>query len=527
MRSLRWCLAVAPLLTACWRDASSSLTVRMPDPRTLAVTDSLQGLTGPQRDSLHHMSEGDEFIPVAWLVALENPATGKLFLDDVERFGMLRDPADPYGLPIGLSASEPRDVGELAGKMVGFSCAVCHTGHLTYRGTPFLIEGGSGTVDAEGFERELMAAMDSLKHPSRFAAWLTRVREVRASGDTGLKAQLPSFDEFAKLFPKLKARLASFGAVRDLLEHTERTPSGYGRIDAFGTGRNLLFPDSKVPLTAPVRYPVTYDAYRHTWLHWDANTNSIIERNIGQAIAAGAIVDPVTKHSSLLPMNHYALEELSARIVPPRWPVAIFGAIDTVLAAEGRALYQQQCVACHALRAGTDTERDTLISYKDVGTDPQRATSAAIPLKGGGLYPVVAGEFLRVVKDTAFRQSGIDAAQQAKLEGNRARSEWRVTQSYAARPLTAIWSHPPFLHNGSVPTLHDLLLPPSQRPATFTLGHHEFDPVKVGLAATGPMRGPPFTFDTGLTGNSNAGHLWGTTLSDAQRKALLEYLKTL
>ena len=50
--------------------------------------------------------------------------------------------------------------------------------------------------------------------------------------------------------------------------------------------------------------------------------------------------------------------------------------------------------------------------------------------------------------------------------------------------------------------------------------------MKVGLAATGPMRGPPFTFDTGLTGNSNAGHLWGTTLDDQKKAALLAYLLT-
>lgn len=519
MRIASWYLVAVTCCLACRAEA--------PPPaqsRPLAVTDSLQGLTGPQRDSLHHLSEGDEFIPLVWLQSLENPATGRLFLDDVERFGMLPDPASVEGLPLGLSANAPRDVGLYSGRMVGFSCSACHTGHLTYRGADFLIEGGSGTVDAEGFEHELISALDSLKDARRFAAFFERVRARREDGDT---IERPNLAELLELFPKLKARMASFSAVRTLLAQTDRTASGYGRIDAFGTGRNLLYPESAIPLDAPVRYPVIYDAYRHKWLHWDANTNSIMERNIGQAIAAGAIIDAKTKRSTLLPLNLYALEGLAARIVPPRWPAAQLGAIDTTLAASGRAVYMQHCERCHALRASGPTERDTLLNWKDVGTDPRRATSAAVPLKGGGQYPVVAGELLREMKDTAFRQSGISAAQQAVIEGNRANSVWRVTESYAARPLTGLWSHPPYLHNGSVPTLDDLLHPPSQRPQTFLLGHHEFDPQRVGLAATGPMRGPPFTFDTRKRGNSNGGHLWGTDLSDAQRKQLLEYLKTL
>jgi hypothetical protein len=100
--------------------------------------------------------------------------------------------------------------------------------------------------------------------------------------------------------------------------------------------------------------------------------------------------------------------------------------------------------------------------------------------------------------------------------------------AYKARPLEGIWATAPYLHNGSVPTLYDLLLPPAQRPAKFAVGTRNFDPKKVGYDTTPGAPGNSFTFDTTLTGNSNKGHVYGVgALSDTQRLELLEYLKSL
>jgi mono/diheme cytochrome c family protein len=97
--------------------------------------------------------------------------------------------------------------------------------------------------------------------------------------------------------------------------------------------------------------------------------------------------------------------------------------------------------------------------------------------------------------------------------------------AYKARPLDGIWATSPYLHNGSVPTLWDLLQPPASRPRTFHVGSRELDPQKVGFETTPAP--DTFLFDTTITGNSNAGHTYGTTLSDDERRALIEYLKTL
>ena len=97
--------------------------------------------------------------------------------------------------------------------------------------------------------------------------------------------------------------------------------------------------------------------------------------------------------------------------------------------------------------------------------------------------------------------------------------------AYKARPLDGIWATAPYLHNGSVPTLRALLTAPALRPKTFFVGSRDFDPVNVGFdTAAGPDR---FRFDTTITGNSNAGHDWGTSLAPDDLEALLEYLKSL
>ena len=100
---------------------------------------------------------------------------------------------------------------------------------------------------------------------------------------------------------------------------------------------------------------------------------------------------------------------------------------------------------------------------------------------------------------------------------------------YKARPLNGIWATAPFLHNGSVPSLWELLQKPEKRITQFWVGDREFDPVNVG-----------FNTDKGLSefnvlgenghiqkGNSNQGHVYGTLLSDNQKWKLIEYMKTL
>ena len=121
---------------------------------------------------------------------------------------------------------------------------------------------------------------------------------------------------------------------------------------------------------------------------------------------------------------------------------------------------------------------------------------------------------------------------QARL--NRCMTEKSEILGYKARPLTGIWATGPYLHNGSVPNLHQLLLPPEQRVAAFRVGTREFDPKHVGYSTDEAAPGNTQVFSTvdaqgrPIPGNSNAGHDYGNgRLSEAQRLALIEYMKKL
>lgn len=120
---------------------------------------------------------------------------------------------------------------------------------------------------------------------------------------------------------------------------------------------------------------------------------------------------------------------------------------------------------------------------------------------------------------------------------------------YRARPLDGVWATAPYLHNGSVPTLHDMLTPQHDRPTIFCVGSGEFDPVNVGIPVPSASSDKAISCATGLTqfdatglGNSNLGHSFegtesdktklpagiiGRGLSNDERNALVEYLKTL
>lgn len=94
---------------------------------------------------------------------------------------------------------------------------------------------------------------------------------------------------------------------------------------------------------------------------------------------------------------------------------------------------------------------------------------------------------------------------------------------YKARPLNGVWSTAPYLHNGSVPTLAELLKPASRRVVTFHVGSLEFDPVNVGFISD-----PAFpVYDTKVTGNHNTGHEHGSQLAENEKLDLIEYLKSL
>jgi hypothetical protein len=449
---------------------------------------------------------------------------------------------------------------------VGFNCAACHVAELNYHGKHVRIDGAPAMVNLQGYQVEMKESLDAtLNNPAKLLALIVAMEKTQNTPDMPVAANTgayagepdlqsagnvqtapnadPSFHSVSSAAADA-AKPAAPGAFRDRLKtdiailkarlaHLQNgkllvdgTVPGPGRIDAFGAARNLLFPQYAVKMQSPVSFPFIWNVpdnigrkpEEFKWIHYDGNTNSILERNIGQALGMGAVFDPNTYESTLRIGNLHELEVLTHKLQPPKWPAEVLGAIDESKAQQGEQIFNQKCAACH---------QDKMIAQMQVGTDPNRANSFGQPV-GTMPFPKAISPILGGLKKRAFADDGISPAEQAAMDANPV--IWRATAQYLARPLNGIWATAPYLHNGSVPTLDDLLHP-DRRPAKFAVGNREFDPLRIGyqgdVTATGPNI---WIYDTAQPGNSNIGHsgeAFGTTLPEDQKAALLEYLKKL
>jgi hypothetical protein len=216
--------------------------------------------------------------------------------------------------------------------------------------------------------------------------------------------------------------------------------------------------------------------------------------------------------TSVLPLIKQDFQNVIEHLRPPKYPYPI----DLALAEKGRELFYSDaigCDRCHGVYDNQGNVRWTGI-HVDVGTDPARVE-------------VVNDGFL-----AAFASSPLASEGQLKK-----------SEGYAATPLTGVWANYPYLHNGSVPTLHHLLGPASERPRIFSvMAARRFDPECVGQQLypndpSNPMSEAALEsqfaddrnwFNADRPGSDNQGHdFWSHIQTDENRRALIEYLKTL
>jgi len=357
-------------------------------------------------------------------------------------------------------------------------------------------------------------------------------------------------EEHLEVVRHIVYRLDYMKARHWLQQPGNRLRAGYGRADDFGTARVELFgginPRNLRPVNAPVSVPPLWNVQHYAWIHWNSNTNSIIQRSMGEAIGVGATFDLATRKTSVNIWNQMQMELEVHKLTPPAWPVQVFGAIDQDRAARGKTLYQAHCQKCHSPlgRDGNGLIVHRTFTLEEAGTDPadSRNFDQLVWLANGN-QTSFAGMIRDLLEDLQHQAREDKDHPSMKilmntLEQQRLPVKWRDTgrdvgQVYPARPLQGIWATAPYLHNGSVPTLYHLLLPARQRPVHFEVGQQDFDPVHVGFEIRPDRirrhpRRPTYVLDTNIPGNLNIGHEgedYGTSLSDEQRFDLIEYLK--
>jgi hypothetical protein len=293
--------------------------------------------------------------------------------------------------------------------------------------------------------------------------------------------------------------------------------------------------------------------------------------------------------SSVKAHNLRQIEDRLWKLWSPKWSDAVLAAglppINPELQARGEYLFDRKCASCHALIDSRSPDR-RIVAHMDkvetAGTDPTMARrSVAYEGYSGilrnqyvtvGTYPMLldtrapvaalltsATQNVVATPDpdkwffTRFADWAVDLIR--GIFSNKIKSSVKSgdyipdttaapvdsLMSYKGRSLNGIWATAPYLHNGSVPTLYDLLLPADPkdgdppgtqyRPKTFMVGSRELDTEKVGFksdASKYPAGSPAFKFDTAVPGNGNAGHEYSTReLTDLDRRALVEYMKGL
>jgi hypothetical protein len=493
--------------------------------------------------------QGSEMMPWSWFVNLEKADGTGPFTDRLEFFGFIPNPAG--GLPIGIAKHTDKSGIDWAGP----TCAACHVGLWQYNGKRILVDGAPGMVDFDAFFSALTDALSAtVNDPAKLQ---------RLTAKTGASAD------------QIRAQLARFEARRRMNNTSLR--GGYGRVDAFGQIFNQVAvalvgnpPEAAREPNAPVSYPCLWDIAQHKFVQWNGSAPNLgvkgdgsMLRNIGEVIGVFGEVD--STNIGFLPRFPSSVnldgikkvEDWVSNLVSPAWPSDILGEIGDV--SKGRKIYadaKRGCIGCHAVLS-PKTNRPypipiTMTPVAQVQTDSTMLdnfgrtapslrlekhlllTNPRDPLETfGPTAPVVmftqyfatgALSDLESKDPLALSKSILDSLK--ALEAGQS-----PPRSYKARPLNGIWATAPYLHNGSVPNLQDLLTDPPQRVTSFCVGDHSFDPVAVGVPAAAKSaatcRDGSSRFDATLTGNRNTGHPYGTTLSADEKRALIAYLKSL
>jgi mono/diheme cytochrome c family protein len=377
--------------------------------------------------------------------------------------------------PIGISRRS------LGVERMGVNCAGCHTGAVREApGAPQRVIPGMPNEQLD-FERYIQFLIGCLRDPR-----LTGDAVVAAMRRHHPVSAVEALVYRTIVVPQARREAEKRAAGFDW--YADRPPFGPGRLDTPNSLKRLL----NVPITpdsvGTVELPAVWNQAARTtrWRHWDGNSPSVAERDHITALITGAT-------ESSMDQDEVAwIEGWLSTLAPPKYPFPI----DASRAARGETIFARACAACHVARAGDVTP------IAIVATDRARLDA-------------ISTELITRLNEFGSGRPGITA-------------HYRKTDGYSNVLLDGIWARAPYLHNGSVPNLAELLEPAAQRSRVFYTGSDVYDQVHLGFIVTGPdaeKRG--FRFDTSVRGNGNGGHEFGTDLSADEKKDLLQYLKRL
>jgi mono/diheme cytochrome c family protein len=525
--------------------------------------------TAEARANFYTRDQGSRLIPLSWIVALKQANGAPFMAQSLARYGYLpNEGSTPAGLPVGFTVANTT-----TGETLGMTCAACHTRQVVVGGNAYRIDGGPAIVDIQSFLTDLDVAVGKLlTDPSGMDDFSHAVL-----------GPSPTNEQTADLRQSLQAWYTPFHTIVSL--GTPLLPWGPGRLDAvsmiinrlagldLGPAPTYIIEKNIQRADAPVRYPFLWNAWRQDKTQWPGfadNGNPVLGlgRNVGEVTGVFSAYHPKKDDGRLFGIDYvgenstnfdglFALEELIKKIGPPKWPWPV----NAALAAQGSKIFAQSCAhGCHEVKTnvitqtwvtpiqnvGTDTHEWSILARK---VDPGVLRGASIlgltaPLQDSDDAPKVLslsviGSILQhalpvvVASDLGEQISRAGTAFTPDTEALKGAFRYGAAAaapgSYESRVMKGIWAAAPYLHNGSVPSLAELLKPSAQRVAAFKIGPaYDLDTVGLATEQTEFAQILQTTDCSALdSGNSRCGHEFGTKLSASQKKALLEYLKTL
>jgi mono/diheme cytochrome c family protein len=382
-------------------------------------------------------------------------------------------------------------------KTIGFprvanNCAVCHTATLRTSADSnpvFYVASPGGTTNVEGFFRFLI---DCAKDP--------RFNADNVMSEINLVTKLDWIDKLLYRFfviPITKQRLLEREQQFAWIYRKDFSDWGRGRDDAMNLTKYFMIKSPMDDSFGPTDMPSIWNLQKYKWdqgmrmnLAGDSHDaySVIMDSALGLLGAAPAHKDDFLEQVKWL-------HEYLTKLPPPKYPFPI----DANRAQAGKALFEANCARCHA----SDLTGKPM-PLADIGTDRGRLDS---------WNKQAAMKANQVVKDMGLERKGL-------VEED--------PKGYNVAFLDGIWLRAPYLHNGSVPSLRDLLEPVDKRPKIFYRGYDMYDPVKVGFVSEGGQAKRMGTeYDVSKKGNGNQGHEFGANLSPEEKSMLIEYLKSL
>lgn len=374
---------------------------------------------------------------------------------------------------------------------VGINCAACHS--TTYRTSQDALAvvvptGPAQCADPQAYVRFLS---DCASDP--------RFNAENLLDEISYNTKLSLIDKLLYRYVIIPQTRKALLDQKDRFAWTDVRPRwGPGRIDPFN-------PVKFHQLALPVDDTIGNSDMMPLWnmagrrghsLHWDGLNSDLTE-----VILSGAIGDGATNKS--LPVQKLKeLEEYLLTAAPPRYPLS--ESVDSELALRGSDIFREHCRDCHAV-GGRRT--GSVIPLAEIGTDAHRAKMWVKP----------------AVESYHHYSDGYpwDFRHFVDVDG------------YVAVPLDGLWLRAPYLHNGSVPTIEALLEKSSERPRSFYRGYDVVDKSSLGFVHEDKDLAAKrfgYLYDVDKKGNNNAGHegpQFGTDLAEEDKRALVEYLKTL